>query len=157
VIIETAGLVLLTVVAALLLTPLIRAALRQRAMDRWPRVTGFVEGHHVREEANGTAYPEHQVRYQTAGREFVSMCGEPNRAGYTNYRRGTRTSFVRAAVKRRLDRHPVGQTVVVMANPANPAEAFIVQRELPLTAIAAAATVILVGFIVATARILFLP
>jgi hypothetical protein len=51
----------------------------------------------------------------------------------------------------------VGQTVVVMANPANPAEAFIVQRELPLTAIAAAATVILVGFIVATARILFLP
>ena len=68
-----------------------------------------------------------------------------------------RASFVRAAVKRRLDRHPVGQTIVVMANPLNPAEAYIVQRELPLTLIATVATIILVGFIVATVRILFLP
>jgi len=74
VILETAGLILLVVVAAFLLTPLIRAALRQRAMDRWPRVTGYV-----------------------------------------------------------------------------------VQRELPLTLIATVATTILVGFIAATVRILFLP
>jgi hypothetical protein len=44
-----------------------------------------------------------------------------------------------------------------MAAPANPAEAYFVQREVPLTVIAAAATTILVGFIVATVRIRFLP
>ena len=156
-ILETAGLILLIVVAAFLLTPLIRAALRQRAMDRWPRVTGFVEAHHVREEENGTAFLEYRVRYQTQGREFVSMCGDADRAGITHFSVGRGSTFRQDAVKRRLERYPVGQTIVVMADPANPAMAYIVQRELPLTVIAAAATTILVGFIVATVRILFLP
>ena len=154
-IIETAGLVLLLVVTAFLLTPLWRGAHRQRAMHRWPRLTGFAEAHHVRMDSD-TGYPEFKVRYQLQGREFVSMCCEPDRAGYTGYTRGPRASFVRAAVKRRLDRHPVGQTIVVMANPANPAEAYIVQRELPLTLIATVATTVLAGFVVATVRILFL-
>ncbi len=118
---------------------------------------GIREAHHVREEENGTAFLEYRVRYQTQGREFVSMCGDADRAGISHFKVGRGSTFRQDAVTRRLDRFPVGQTIVVMANPANPAQAYLVQRELPLTVIALAATTILVGFVVTAVRILFLP
>ena len=160
-ILETAGLILLIVVSMFLLTPLIRAAIRQRAMDRWPRVTGFVEAHHVREEENrDCVILEYRVRYQTAGtrvRVDVRRC-RIARGSPRLHTVGPRVDVSSGPPSHaRLDRFPVGQTIVVMANPADPAQAYLVQRELPLTVIALSATTILVGFIVTTVRILFLP
>jgi Protein of unknown function (DUF3592) len=150
-IIEKTGLGLLIVVSACLLIPLVRAALRQRAMQAWPQVTGFVVAHHVRLTEQQVAFPEHEVRYQAAGRELVSRCGARNLAGHTNYSDSTTSGRrVQRAVQRLLDRHPVGSTIRVMVNPAHPAEAYLVERELPLMAIAVVVTAILLGFIWAT-------
>ena len=66
-ILEVGGLLLLTLTAAFLLVPLIRAALRQRRMHAWPQVTSFVLAHRSRVVQNAH-FPEHQVRVQLAGR-----------------------------------------------------------------------------------------
>ena len=136
-ILEAGGLLLLVLTGVFLLYPLIRAALRQRRMHRWPQVTGFVLAHQTRVE-RGAFFPEHQVRIQLAGRETVTWCGSPDRAGIT----GTddRHSEPERAAQRVLDRHPVGQTIVVRVNPLDHTEAYRRERELPLTLLAGLAT-----------------
>ncbi len=140
-ILEVGGLLLLTLTAAFLLVPLIRAALRQRRMHAWPQVTSFVLAHRSRVVQNAH-FPEHQVRVQLAGRETVVWCGSPDRAGITGHH--TPGSGIRpradSAAQRVLERHPVGQPLVVRVNPRDHSEAYRVERELPLTLIAAVAT-----------------
>ena len=140
-ILEVAGLLLLALAGGFLLWPLGRAALRQRRMHAWPQVTGFVMAHQSRVTQAGH-FPEHQVRIQLAGRETVTWCGSPDRAGITGHH--TPGSGIRprpdSAAQRVLERHPVGQPIVVRVNPADHAEAYRVERELPLTLIAGLAT-----------------
>lgn len=136
-IVETAGLGLLVLVATVLMWPLVRAARRQRRQHQWPQVTGFVVARRSRQEAGGYL-PEHEVRFQLAGRETVAWCGSADRAPITGHHTpgtgpGPRPDL---AAQRVLDRHPVGQTIVVRVNPEDHAEAYRVERELPLTLIA---------------------
>ena len=83
-ILEVAGLLLLALAGGFLLWPLGRAALRQRRMHAWPQVTGFVMARQSRVTQAGH-FPEHQVRIQLAGRETVTWCGSPDRAGITEH------------------------------------------------------------------------
>ena len=96
---------------------------------------------HQSRVARDAYFPEHQVRIQLAGRETVTWCGSPDRAGITGDYSGTgprpRPDL---AAQRVLARHPVGQTIVVRVNPCDHAEAYRVERELPLTLIAGLAT-----------------
>lgn len=140
-ILEIAGLLLLAAVATTLMWPLVRAARRQRRMHQWPHATGFVLAQRLRQEAGGYL-PEHEVRFQLAGRETVAWCGSPDRAPITGHHTpgtggpGPRNDL---AAQRVLDRHPIGQTIVVRVNPADHGEACRVERELPLTLIAGVA------------------
>ena len=144
-IIEVGGLLLLTLVGAFLLWPLGRAALRQRHMHAWPQVTSFVLAQRSRVVRNAY-FPEHQVRIQLAGRETVAWCGSPDRAGITGHQSedGPRPRPDLAA-QRVLERHPVGQTIAVRVNPRDHSEAYRVERELPLTLLAALATAAFAG------------
>jgi hypothetical protein len=158
VILEAGGLLLFTLVGGFLLWPLVRAALRQRRVQAWPQVTGFVTAQQSR-VVQDAYFPEHQVRIQLAGRETVAWCGSPDRAGITGHYsgRGPRPRPDLAA-QRVLERHPVGQTIVVRVNPRDHAEAYRVERELPLTLIAGLATAAFAAlFGVAIAWIRLLP
>ncbi len=154
-ILEASGLLLLALVGGFLFWPLARAALRQRRIHQWPQVTGFVTAHQSRVERDAY-FPEHQVRIQLDGRETVAWCGSANRAGITGHqspRSGVRPRPDLAA-QRVLDRHPVGQTIVVRVNPHAHAEAYRVERELPLTLIAVLVAAAVAGlFAVAVAWI----
>jgi hypothetical protein len=152
-ILETGSVLLLVLVAIALLVPLIRAALRQRRVHAWPTVTGFVVAHRLRQEPNGY-FPEHQVRVQLDGRETLAWCGSPDRAPIT----GTddRTSRPELAAQRVLDRHRVGIAIPVRVNPRDHAEAYRVERELPLTLISVLASSVFAAFIGASVWILFL-
>ena len=157
-ILEAAGLLLLALVGAFLLWPLVRAALRQRRVHAWPQVTSFVMAHRSRVE-RGAYFPEHQVRIQLAGRETVAWCGSPDRAGITGHdsETGPRPRPDLAA-QRVLERHPVGQTIAVRVNPRDHTETYRVERELPLTLLAALATAVFAAlFGVAVAWVRLLP
>lgn len=152
-ILETGSVLLLVLVAAALLVPLIRAAVRQRRVHAWPVATGFVTAQRLRQEPEGY-YPEHQVRVQVDGRETLAWCGSPNRAPIT----GTddRTSEPEVAAQRVLDRHRVGLAIAVRVNPGNHAEAYRVERELPLTLLSLLVISVFAAFIGASVWILFL-
>ena len=145
-ILEFAGLLLLAVASAVLLWPLVRAALRQRCLHGWPQVTGSVTDRRSRVE-RGAYYPEHQVRVQSDGRETLAWCGSPDRAGITGHHSPGPGIRPRAdlATQRVLERHPVGKPIVVRVNPLDHAEAYRGERELPLTLIATVATAALAG------------
>src|ERR1044072_9953744 len=107
--------------------PLIRAGRRQRSMHRdWPVVTGFVVSHRLRQDRG--YFAEHQVRYAHAGRETTAWVGSADQAAITGHQSEgvpvVDTSGPKRAAQRILDRHPVGQTIRVRVNPADPAEAF---------------------------------
>lgn len=157
-ILEAGGLLLLALAGVFLLAPLVRAALRQRRMHAWPQVTSFVLAHRSRVVQNAY-FPEHQVRIQLAGRETVAWCGSPDRAGITGDYSGTgprpRPDL---AAQRVLERHPVGQAIMVRVNPRDHTEAYRVERELPLTLIAGLSTAAFAAlFGVAIAWIRLLP
>ena len=158
-ILEAGGLLLVALIGAFYLWPLGRATLRQRRMHAWPQVTGFVTAQRSRQEQDAY-FPEHQVRIQLDGRETVAWCGSPDRTGITGHH--TPGSRVRPradlAAQRVLDRHPVGTTIVVRVNPRDHAEAYRVERELPLTLIAVLVAAVFTGlFAVAVAWIRLLP
>lgn len=152
-ILETGSVLLLVLVAIALLVPLLRAAVRQRQIRGWPQVTGCVTDHRLRRERDGY-YPEHQVRVQLDARETVAWCGSPNRAPIT----GTddRTSEPEVAAQRVLDRYAVGIAIPVRVNPRDHAEAYRVERELPLTLISVLVSAVFAAFIGASVWILFL-
>lgn len=114
--------------------PLIKAGRRQRTMHRdWPVVTGFVVSHRLRQDRG--YFAEHQVRYALAGRETTAWVGSADRAAITGHQSESHvnTADPERAAQKILDRHPIGQTIQVRVNPADHAEAFRVERELPLT------------------------
>jgi hypothetical protein len=154
VILETSGLVLLTLVTVALLWPLVKAALRQRRVHAWPQVSGVVTDRRLRQDEHGY-FPEHEVRFHLAGRETTTWCGSPDRAAITGD--GSITSSPDRAAQKILDRHPVGRSIGVRVNPDDHGEAYRVERELPLTLIASLASAVLLGLIGAVIWVLFRP
>ena len=134
--------------------PLIKAGRRQRAMHHdWPIATGFVVAHRLRQDRG--YFAEHQVRFSLAGRETVTWVGSADRAAITgHYEQGIASHPERAAQKI-LDRHPVGQTIQVRANPIDHAEAFRVERELPLTLSAIVIVTVMTALTLAALYLLF--
>jgi hypothetical protein len=134
--------------------PLIKAGRRQQTMYRdWPIVTGFVVAHRLRRD--GGYFAEHEVRFPLAGRETTTWVGSADRAAITgHYTRGIESHPERAAQKI-LDRHPVGQTIQVRVNPADHAEVFRVERELPLTLSAIVIATVMTALTLAALYLLF--
>jgi hypothetical protein len=143
-IIEIGGLALLVAVGAFLITPMIRTGRRQARQARWPRVRGEVTAHQVRTSGD-TGFPEYRVRYRFERRDFDRFVGSADGAGHTAYR----DYDVQKAVEKRMSRLPPGSSIEIMVNPADPDEAYIVERELPARAIAfVTASIFLLFFLV---------
>lgn len=139
--------------------PLIKAGRRQRTMHHdWPVVTGFVVAHRLREDRG--YFVEHQVRYAHAGRETTAWVGSADRVAITGHQsEGESPSYntlgPQQAAQRILDRHPVGRAIRIRVNPADHAEAFRVERELPLTVSAMVITMVMSALTLAALYLLF--
>jgi hypothetical protein len=130
---EVVGLLLVAGVAAYSLVPMFRAGRRQAAQKQWPRVAAEVLEHRIRESGGG-AFPEYRVRYAYGGKEHDAFVGGADKAGINLTR--ARDTIRRAIEARMVRRRPVGATTELMVNPANAAEAYVLDRELPARALA---------------------
>jgi len=142
-ILEIAGLALFLFVAAFLLWPMFRSGDRQRVQKQWPRVRGKVTEQRVR-MAGGTGFPEYRVRYRFRNEDREAFAGSPDGLGHTRYN----DYDVRKAVDGKMARKPVGSSIEIMINPANDAEIYIVERELPARTIAFVVGAIFLLFLV---------
>jgi hypothetical protein len=150
------GCLFLAAVWLMYVLPLIKAGRRQQTMHRdWPVVTGFVVAHRLRQDRG--YFAEHQVRFAHAGRETTSWVGSADQAAITGHQGEDRIDTLgpERAARRILDRHPVGQAIRVRVNPANHAEAFRVERELPLTLSAIVITVVMSALTLGALYLLF--
>lgn len=144
-ILEIAGLTLLVAVAAFLIAPMLRTGRRQALQSKWPRLRCEVIEHRVRTSGD-TGFAEYRVRYRLEGQDVDRFVGAADGLGQTGYARG---STVPRAVRLQMARWPVGSTIEIKANPMDPEEAYIVDRELPARAIAfVTASVFLLFFLV---------
>ncbi len=150
-ILEIAGLALFVFVAVFLLVPMFRSSRRQAEQRQWPRVRAEVLGLGVRMNGN-TGYAEYRVRYAIDGRTYEELAGSADGLGYTDY---DRDYDVKRAVDGKMARHPVGSQLDVRINPANHAQVFFVERELPARALAYVATAIFALFFVVFVVIAF--
>jgi hypothetical protein len=144
VILEIAGLALFVFVAVFLLVPMFRSSGRQAVQQQWQRVRAEVLALRVRMSGN-TGHAEYRVRYDLAGRTHEEWAGSPDGLGYTHY---DIDYDVKRAVDGKMARHPVGSQIDVMVNPANHAQAFFVERELPARALAYVATAVFALFFI---------
>lgn len=142
-ILEIAGLALFLFVAAFLLWPMFRSGDRQRQQKQWPRVRGEVTEQRVR-MAGDTGFPEYRVRYRFRNEDREAFAGSPDGLGYSHYNLDYN---VRNAVDAKRARKPVGSSIEIMINPANDAEVYIVERELPAR---------MIGFVVGAIFLVFL-
>lgn len=142
-ILEIAGLSLFLFVAAFLLAPMFRSGERQRLQKTWPRVRGEVTEQRVR-MAGDTGFPEYRVRYRFRNEDREAFAGSPDGLGYTHY---SLDYDVRNAVNAKMARKPVGSTIEIMINPANDAEVYFIERQLPAR---------MIGFIVGAIFMVFL-
>lgn len=124
-IIELAGLGLLVLVAAFFLVPMFRYSTRQAAQQRWPRLRVEVLEQRLRERG-GQGFPEYRVRYSLGGEEHERFVGSESPHGH----RLTR-SDLRELVLKKMARRPVGSTLEIRVNPADPAVAYLIEWELP--------------------------
>lgn len=150
-ILEIAGLSLFLFVAAFLLYPMFRSSKRQAVQGRWPRVRGEVLEQRVRMEGS-TGLITYRVRYAVDGRSYEEYAGAPDGLGYTHY---DRDYDVRRAVDAKMARRAVGSPIELMVNPANHAEVFFVERQLPARALAYVVSAIFLVFFVVFVAIAF--
>ena len=143
-ILEIAGLVLFLFVAGFLLWPMFRSGDRQRLQKQWPRVSGQVTEQRVR-MAGHTGFPEYRVRYRFRNEEREAFAGSPDRLGHTNY---DFDHDVKKAVDAKMARKPVGSSIEIMVNPADDAEVYLVERELPARMIGLVVGAIFLVFLV---------
>jgi len=145
VILEIAGLTLLVAVGAFLIAPMLRSGRRQAAQATWPRVRCEVIEQRYRAAGN-RGFAEYRVRYRLDGRECDRFVGSADGLAHTGKER---TSPAPRLVRVHMARRPVGSAIEIMTNPADPDEAYVVERELPARAIAfATASVFLLLFLV---------
>lgn len=142
-ILEIAGLTLFLFVAAFLLWPMFRSGDRQRVQKQWPRVRGEVTEQRVR-IVGDTGFPEYRVRYRYRNDDREAFVGSADKLGYSHYNLDYN---VRTAVDAKMARKPIGSPIEIMINPANDAEVYLVERELPAR---------MIGFIVAGIFLVFL-
>lgn len=142
-ILEIAGLVLFLFVAGFLLWPMFRSGDRQRERKQWPRVRGTVTEQRVR-MAESTGFPEYRVRYRFRNQEREAFAGSPDDLGHSLYR----DYHVKKAVDAKMARKPVGSSIEIMVNPADDAEVYIVERELPARMIGLVVGAIFLVFLV---------
>ena len=150
-ILEIAGLALFLFVAAFLLWPMFRSGDRQRVQKQWPRLRGKVTEQRVR-MAGDTGFPEYRVRYRFRNQDREAFAGSSDGLGHTHY------NFdydVKKAVDAKMARKPVGSPIEIMINPANDAEVYIVERELPARMIGLVVGAIFLVFLVIFAVIAF--
>ncbi len=126
-ILEIAGLVLFLFVAAFLLWPMFRSGDRQGLQKQWPRVRGQVTEQRVR-MVGDTAFPEYRVRYRFRNEDREAFAGSADKLGHSHYQLNYN---VRNTVDAKMARKPVGSSIEIMVNPANDAEVYLVERELP--------------------------
>lgn len=143
-ILEIAGLALFLFVAAFLLRPMFRSGDRQREQKQWPRVRGAVTEQRVRMSGD-TGFPEYRVRYRFRNEEREAFAGSPDGVGYTHY---SLSYKVKRAVDAKMSRKPVGSSIEIMINPADDAEIYIVERELPARTIGLVVGAIFLVFLV---------
>ena len=143
VILEIGGLVLFAAVALFLLVPMFRSGRRQAEQARWPRVRAEVLEQRVRLRGD-TGFAELRVRFEVDGRAHESLAGSPDGLGYTHYGINYK---VRKAVDAKMARRAVGSRIDVLVNPADPAEVFFVERELPARTLTYVATAIFLVFL----------
>ena len=99
-----------------------------------------------------SGFPEYKVRYTFAGQDYESFCGSPAPLGHTAY---GHDYDVKKAVHGIMAKRPVGETTEIMVDPANPARAHIVERELPARAIAIVVSGVFLLFLVVFVVIAF--
>lgn len=150
-ILEIAGLALFVFVAVFLLVPMFRSSKRQAEQRRWPRVRAEVLALRVR-MSGSTGLAEYRVRYNMNGRTYEELAGSADGLGYTHYDVNYK---VKRAVDAKMARHPVGSQIELMVNPANHAQVFFVERELPARALAYVVTAIFALFLIAFVALAF--
>ena len=98
--------------------------LRDRAqrMIRWPSVPGSVTGTDIVadgtfEDGSAAYYPRISYKYVVAGKEYSSQ-----RRSLINVGAGR---FLRAGLRKTVERYPVGSEVTVFYDPADPSEAIL--------------------------------
>jgi hypothetical protein len=90
-----------------------------------------------------TGFPEYRVRYRFLNDDREAFAGSPDGLGHTHYL----NYDVKKAVDAKMARKPVGSSIEIMINPANEAEVYIVERELPAR---------MIGFVVGAIFLVFL-
>lgn len=146
---EIGGLVLLVVVALVLVVPIYRSGTRQKLQATWPRVDARVQEHRLRVVEQIRGFAEYRVEYEYGGATCTRWVGAPDGSSHTMVASSSAGISVEEAVRHRMARHPVGSTLEVMVNPANPDEVFKVEREFPARLAAYALTVVFLAFFAA--------
>lgn len=147
----------LLIAAVAFIVPMLRSAKRQRVQSAWTPLEGTVLEHRMRNAGDGGGCEELRVRFDLAGRSHEAWCGSPDGRALRNYfsSRGEPADryLVRGAVKKFFDKRPVGSKLAIRVNPADPAQAIYVKRELPALALAIVTGAIFLGFILFAAII----
>src|SRR5690242_1494508 len=107
-----------------------RSRRRQAAQQRWARVRAEGRGLGGRMRGN-TGDAEYRGRDNMGGRTYEEVAGSADGLGYTHYDVNYK---VQRAVDAKRARQPVGSRIEVIVNPANHAQGFFVERELPARA-----------------------
>jgi hypothetical protein len=139
------GLLLYVGTALFLMIPMVRAARRQKQLATWPRVAALVTAHRISSETY-VSCREFEVQYEYDGEPYDRWVGSPDwKAESSTVRQ--RALHVREAVLRGMNKMaPIGAHLPVMINPADPAEAYFVDRQLPAKAIAIASALVFALF-----------
>jgi hypothetical protein len=146
-ILEIAGLALFLAVAAFLLVPMFRSKGREAVQSRWPRVPAEVLQHRLREKGN-SGFEEYLVRYSHGGVQHERFVGSPDGSGVTLTGNESHVNIRENLRDRMARRRPVGSMTEIMVNPANPAEAYTLDREVPVRVLAWVVSAIFAVFFV---------
>lgn len=154
-IVQVAAFLLLCFAAAFLTWPIVKAALRQRRREAWPKVTGTVIEQRRREEERGI-HLEYLVSYEYDGEPVETIARDWSPGVYTGPEETHGLTAFREAMQKRLDLYTAGAPIPLMVNPSDPAKAFYRRgRTWPLFAIAAVVALVFVGLIAALTPVIF--
>jgi hypothetical protein len=130
--------------ALFLLTPMVRAARRQKLQSTWPRVPAVVTAHRISSETL-TSCRQFRVQFDYDGQRHDRWVSDPD-GGWDHATRSL-PLHLQEEMRRTMTRlAPVGSELQVMINPQGVDEAYYVARQLPAKAIAVASATVFVTF-----------
>lgn len=139
------------------MAPMIRSLRRIRRQSRWPRVSGEVTQHRIRQQRL-RLFREFRVRYAFEGTEHHRWVGVGDGTWHHSVGPAGSHTPVRESLEQLMSKHPVGSQLEVMINPADRNEVYFVEREMPVLAItittAAIFTALLIVFLYIAAEYL---